>query len=92
LLLDFIEDEGRRSAAGAASLKRYRDNFQIEVVAPRLYDFLTHSTAPRSPHPKVTRFVMDDGQKTSDTFDTTPLDPRPHVRDPITNSDIPTAS
>ena len=46
LLLDLIGDEEKRSAAGAASYKRYQDHFDAEVVAPRLYTFLMQSTRP----------------------------------------------
>jgi len=45
-LLDLIGDEAKRSAAGAASYKRYQDHFDAEVVAPRLYTFLMQSTRP----------------------------------------------
>ena len=46
LLLDLIGDEAKRSAAGAASYKRYKEYFHAEVVAPRLYNFLMQSTRP----------------------------------------------
>ena len=48
LLLDFIGDETRRSAAGVAALKRYESHFHAAVVGPQLYAFLTHSTALES--------------------------------------------
>jgi glycosyltransferase involved in cell wall biosynthesis len=47
-LLDLMANEAVRSAAGAASLQRYRSNFHPAVVGPQLYAFLTQSTAPRS--------------------------------------------
>ncbi len=46
LLLDLIGDGAKRSAAGAASYKRYQDHFRSEVVAPRLYNFLMDSNRP----------------------------------------------
>ena len=54
-LLDLIGNETERSAAGAASLKRYQSKFNSAVVGPQLYAFLTQSTALESNSPHVNR-------------------------------------
>ena len=59
LLLDFIGDEEQRSSAGAAALRRYESHFHVDVVGPRLYDFLMHHTATGSSRPDFGHFPTD---------------------------------
>jgi hypothetical protein len=64
LLLEFLGDETRRSAAGAACLERYDSHFNSAVVGPQLYAFLAQSSpAVRSSPPDAT-FAASDPPRT----------------------------
>ena len=40
MLIDLLDSESERSAAGAASAKRQQRNFDMDVLAPELWSFL----------------------------------------------------
>jgi glycosyltransferase involved in cell wall biosynthesis len=76
LLLEFLGDETRRSAAGAACLERYDNYFNSAVVGPQLYAFLAQSPAVRSSPSDATFAPSDPPRTISGDLISESVDPR----------------
>jgi glycosyltransferase involved in cell wall biosynthesis len=62
LLVDLLDDEAARAAAGVAARERFRQGFDAEVVAPRLLAFVrgVPGPVPTTPMPERLRQLAQD--------------------------------
>jgi len=62
LLVDLLDDEAARAAAGVAARERFRQGFDAEVVAPRLLAFVrgVPDPVPTTPMPERLRQLAQD--------------------------------